>query len=278
MKISTQICPSLIISSADNPVALDLVLEAVSLQTRLPFEVLIVDDGADEQTSVVVEKWRAQLPIRIECFHQAHEFFRRSAALNAVVRHATGNYFIFIDGDCLPHRRFVADHLKHAQPGAFVQGRRAGIRARYVRKISPRRFHPLALFLRRQLYDLHRGLRRPWPTIKTEPRRAINGCNFAVWRDDFYQVNGYNEALVGLGLEDTELAERLVNSGLISKTVYGQMIVYHLDHPRLSVYRICVNERVLEQTRREKIARCERGVVLTGEMDPKHIIPVEESA
>jgi glycosyltransferase involved in cell wall biosynthesis len=278
MKISAQICPSLIISAADNPVALDLVLEAVSLQTRLPFEVLVVDDGSDEQTKVVVEKWRGKLPIRFEHFSQAHEFFRRAAALNAAVRHAYGNYLIFIDGDCLPHRHFVEDHLKHAQSGAFVQGRRAGIRARYVRRISPSSFHPLALFLRRQLYDVRRGLRRPWPTIKTEPRRAINGCNFSVWREDFYRVNGYNEAFVGEGLEDTELAERLVNSGLISKTVYGQMIVYHLDHPRLRVYRVGVNERILEQTRREKIARCERGVTLPSVLDPKMLTVIEQSA
>lgn len=278
MKSSSPICPSLIISAADNPIALDLVLEAVSLQTRLPFEVLIVDDGSDEQTHIVVEKWRGKLPIRCEHFHQAHEFFRRAAALNAAVRHACGNYLIFIDGDCLPDRHFVEDHLRRAQPGAFVQGRRAGIRARYVRRVSPSNFHPLALFLRRQLYDVRRGLRRPWPTIKTEPRRAINGCNFSVWRDDFYRVNGYNEAFVGEGLEDTELAERLVNSGLISKTVYGQMIVYHLDHPRLRVYRIGVNERILEQTRREKISRCERGVSLPSVLDPKVLAVIERSA
>jgi len=278
MNMPVPVCPSLIISAADNPFALDLVLEAVSLQTRLPFEVLIVDDGSDEQTDVVVEKWRSKLPMRVEHFHQAHEFFRRVAALNAAVRHAYGNYFIFIDGDCLPHRHFIADHLRHAQPGTFVQGRRAGVRARYVHQISARNFHPLALFLRRQLYDLHRGLRRPWPTIRTKPRRAIYGCNFAVWRDDFYRVNGYNEALVGLGLEDTELAERLANSGLVSKTVYGQMIVYHLDHPRLRVYRIGVNERVLEQTRREKISRCERGVALPSVLDPKLVAVIERSA
>jgi len=278
MKSTSPICPSLIISAADNPIALDLVLEAVSLQTRLPFEVLIVDDGSDEQTDIVVEKWRGKLPIRCEHFHQPHEFFRRAAALNAAVRHASGNYLIFIDGDCLPHRHFIEDHLKHAQAGAFVQGRRAGIRARYVRRVSPRNFHPLALFLRRQLYDVRRGLRRPWPTIKTEPRRAINGCNFSVWRDDFYRVNGYNEAFVGEGLEDTELAERLVNSGLVSKTVYGQMIVYHLDHPRLRVYRVGVNERILEQTRREKIARCERGVALPSVLDPKLLAVIERSA
>lgn len=242
--------------------ALDLVLEAVSLQTHAPLEVLIVDDGSDEQTGVIVEKWRARLSFRLERFYQAHEFFRRTAALNAAVRQAAGDYLIFIDGDCLPHRRFIADHLRHAAAGTFVQGRRAGIRARYVRRISPRHFHPVALFFRRHMYGLRRGLRRPWPSVKTGRRYSILGCNFAVWRDDFYRVNGYNEGLVGPGLEDIELAERLANSGLICKTVVGQMIVYHLDHPRLALYRMGVNERILEQTRREKRTRCERGIVL----------------
>lgn len=252
--------PSLIISTSDNPVALNLVLEAISLQTRAPAELLIADDGSDDQTTAVIERWSARLPFPVQRFWQPHQGFRKTVILNRTVRAATGDYLIFMDGDCLPHRRFVADHLRHAQPGAFVQGRRAGIRARYVRQVSPRRFHPLMLFLARRLYGLRRGLRRPWAIVRVNDRSLIQGCNFAVWRDDFFRVNGYDESFVGWGHEDTELAERLCNSGLICKTVIGQAIVYHLDHPRVARYRIAVNERILERTKREKRTRCERGI------------------
>lgn len=253
--------PSLIVSTADNPLALNLVLEAVSLQSCAPAELLIADDGSDEQTAAVIHRWTSRLPIPTRHFWQPHDGFRKTIILNRTVRAAKGDYLIFLDGDCLPHRHFIADHLRLAEPGAFVQGRRAGIRGRYVRQVSPRNFHPLVLFLARKLYGLRRGLRRPWPGVRRNDRSLIQGCNFAVWREDFVRVNGYDESFVGWGHEDTELAERLHNAGLTCKTVTGQAIVYHLDHPRVARYRTGVNERILERTKREKRTRCERGLV-----------------
>ena len=35
--------------------------------------------------------------------------------------------------------------------------------------------------------------------------RGIRGCNLGLWREDLVRVNGYNEAFVGWGREDSEL-------------------------------------------------------------------------
>jgi glycosyltransferase involved in cell wall biosynthesis len=252
--------PTLILTTCDNPVALNLVLEAISLQTQPPFEVLIADCGSDEQTTKVIEQWTPRLGSRVERFWESNERFQKAAVLNRVVRAAKGDYLIFTEGDCLPHRRFVADHLRHAEPGVFVQGRRAGIKGRYVRRVSPKNFHPLRLFLSRQLYGVRRGLRRPWPAVRRGPGNRLKSCNFAVWREDFFRVNGYDESFVGWGHEDAELAVRLCNAGLSCKTVTGQAIVYHLDHARVARYQTSVNERILQRTKLEKRTRCERGL------------------
>jgi glycosyltransferase involved in cell wall biosynthesis len=253
--------PSLILTTADNPLALNLVLEAISLQTHAAFEVIVVDCGSDSQTKAVIETWSARLAFRVEHLWQSADRFQKASALNQAVRTSRGDYLIFLDGDCLPHRQFIADHLLHAEPGLFVQGRRAGIKGRYVRRVSARNFNPVRLFLRRRLYGLHRGLRRPWPSVKLTEGTRLKGCNFAVWREDFFRVNGYDENFVGWGHEDTELAERLSNAGLSCKIVTGQLIVYHLDHARVVRYQTAVNERILERTRQEKRTRCEKGLV-----------------
>jgi glycosyltransferase involved in cell wall biosynthesis len=251
---------SLIVSTADNPSALDLVLEGLSRQTVAAHELLIADDGSDAQTLAVIEKWRPHFRGRVERFWFPHEFYRRSVAQNAAVRAATGEYLIFLDGDCVPHRRFIADHLRHAERGAFVQGRRGGIRARQVRQLTGSRIRPVRLFLRGQLYGLSRSVRRPWAQVTVSPDCFIQGSNFAVWRDDFFRVNGYDETIVGHVYADTEFAARLSNAGLRCKKVVGQLIVFHLDHPRVVRYLTAANERILERTRREKRIRCEVGV------------------
>lgn len=253
--------PTLILSTSENPFALNVVLEAISLQTCQPLEVLIVHCGSDEQTAAIIEKWRRQLSLRIEYFRWPVEEFQKAGALNHAVRESRGDYLIFLDGDCLPHRQFVADHLRHAEPGMFVQGRRAGIKGRYVRRVSAQNFSPFRLFLSRRLYGVRRGLRRPWPAVRITGGSRLRGGNFAVWRDDFFRINGYDESFVGWGHEDAELAERLSNAGITGKTVTGQLIVYHLDHARIVRYQTAVNERILERTRQEKRTRCERGVV-----------------
>lgn len=253
--------PSLIVSTSENPFALELVLQAISRQTRPPAELLIADDGSGEETTRVVERWRHRLGFPVRRLWQPHEGFRKTIVLNRAVRAATGDYLIFLDGDCVPHRRFIADHLEHAERGAFVQGRRAGIRLPHVRRFSVRRFAPLWWFLRRRLYGLRYGLRRPWARVAVGDLSFVQGCNLAIWRDDFFRVNGYDENFVGWGHEDTELAERLCNAGLVCKTVVGQAIVYHLDHPRVPRQRAHANEQILERTKREKRTRCERGVL-----------------
>jgi len=252
--------PSLIVTTSHNPTALALVLEGVSLQTRQPSEVLIADDGSGDETTAVVTYWTRRLGMPVRRFWQPPRGFRKTIILNRTVRAATGDYLIFLDGDCLPERHFIADHLKHAAPGIFVQGRRAGVREPHSYRVAPKHFHPVWMYLRGQLYGLRRGIRRPWPRIQIGDLTFVQGCNFGVWRDDFFGVNGFDETFSGWGHEDTELAERLANSGRTCKVVTGQAIVYHLDHPRVSRSQAGNNAVLLERTKRERRVWCEQGL------------------
>lgn len=254
--------PSLIVSASDNPDALNLVLESVGLQTRLlpEVEILIADQSTDDQIAIVVKKWSRALPGRVERFRSSGNSASSAPVLNCAARAATGDYLIFVDGDCLLERHFIADHLRNAKPATFVQGRRARVRTRYVRRVSLRSFRPMVWFLRRRIHGWRLGLRRPWPAVRLNDARAINGYNFALWREDFFRVNGFDETFDEGGDEVAELAERLWHAGLTLRTITGQAIVYHLDHHHRARYRTSVSEKILERTRREKLVRCEHGV------------------
>jgi glycosyltransferase involved in cell wall biosynthesis len=251
--------PSLIIATADNSHALNLVLGSLALQSRVPCEVLVADESTDTECAKVVQDWSLKLKCPLLRFVPSRPNGSRSPLLNEVVRATTGNYLIFVDADCLLHRHFIADHLRHALPGTFVQGRRAGVRARYVHRISPGKFWPLFWFLRRRMYGLRLGIRRLRPTIKLNNLRTVHSCNFAVWGEDFIRVNGFNEEFDESGLETVELATRLVNAGTALRTITGHAIIYHLDHRYTARYRSLKTARILEFTSRQKASRCELG-------------------
>src|SRR5690606_41332603 len=53
--------------------------------------------------------------------------FRNTIALNKAVAKSSFEYIIQIDGDCIIHPKFIADHKKTAQPGLYLYGTRATI-------------------------------------------------------------------------------------------------------------------------------------------------------
>jgi hypothetical protein len=60
---------------------------------------------------------------------------------------------------------------------------------------------------------------------------AIRGCNQAYWKHDLLRVNGFNEAFVGWGREDNEIAARLYNVGIYRRNLKFQALAIHLHHP-----------------------------------------------
>jgi GT2 family glycosyltransferase len=54
------------------------------------------------------------------------------------------------------------------------------------------------------------------------------------FKKDLEMVNGFDEDFEGWGGEDVDLALRLYRSGIKRKLVYGNCIIYHLNHPMRS--------------------------------------------
>ena len=121
---------SLLVNTYNQPEYLARVLAAVSRQEHLPAEVLVADDGSGDETRAVFTRWAAQQPFRCEHVWQKNEGFRRSRILNLTIARARGDYLVFLDGDTVPHPKFLADHAALARRGVFLQGHRALIEQR----------------------------------------------------------------------------------------------------------------------------------------------------
>lgn len=252
---------SLIISTYNRPGALAKVLAGVARQTRTPKEILVADDGSDESTRDLIDNWKNRSPAPVSHIWHPHDGFRKTIILNQAISAAQGDYIVFLDGDCVPHSRFIADHEILAEKGFWVQGRRSFVKSDYAENFDPATTSIWQWLLLGRMSGAFKAIRLPSPIIRrgTEQRGLI-GCNMAIWRDDLVAINGFDETYIGWGGEDSDIGSRLYHLGRPRKFVYGHAIVYHLNHPPLSRDSFRDNTSRLQETLRLRRVRCEQGL------------------
>jgi glycosyltransferase involved in cell wall biosynthesis len=253
----------LVINTFNQPDYLGRVLAAVARQAVLPDEVLLADDGSEEETRNVFSSWAGAQGFRCEHVWQKNEGFRRSRILNQAIARSRAGYLVFLDGDTIPHPAFVGDHRALAAKGVFIQGHRALVEEKAAAWFGRGDFFTdrRRALLGGQLSGWQNAFR--WPFALRRERtdlRGIRGCNLAIWRSDLVRVNGYNEAFVGWGREDSELAVRLMNSGVHRMDMRGRAVCLHLWHPPASRAGLPANDDLLEKAQREKSTQCETGL------------------
>ncbi len=82
-------------------------LQSVFAQTYDNWELLLVDDGSNDQSTAIARRYAAEYPERVRYFeHPSHQNRGINASRNLGVRHAKGKYIAFLDADdvWLPHK------------------------------------------------------------------------------------------------------------------------------------------------------------------------------
>jgi glycosyltransferase involved in cell wall biosynthesis len=253
----------LLISTYNWPEALELILQSALMQTQLPDEILIADDGSKQETKQLILDFQKKITIPIRHFWQEDTGFRKSKILNKAVAGTTAAYIIQIDGDCIIHPRFIEDHINFARKGVYLYGSRVNISPDFVTKVfeykkikfnffskeiknRTRTFH-IPFFSK--LYKSHEGI-----------SKKFRGCNVSFWREDFISINGYNEDYEGWGREDSDLAIRLGNNGVKAKRLRYAGIVYHIHHKINSKDNLELNDKRQNETILKKIVWIKDGV------------------
>ncbi len=253
----------LVINSFEQPNHLARVLTAVARQTSLPEEVLVADDGSGPAVRSVFDRWVARQRLQAEFVWQPHDGFRRARILNQAIARSRSDYLVFLDGDTLPHPQFIADHRRLARTGAFIQGHRALVKEKAAAWFGLNGFKEdrrRALW-QGQLEGLRHVLRWPVPLLRAHHGlRGIRGCNLGIWRGDLVRVNGYNEAFVGWGREDSELCVRLMNRGVRRLDARGWALCYHLWHPPASRIGLPTNDKLLAAAIEKRATWCANGL------------------
>ena len=210
----------------------------------------------------MIGQWQGRLGVPLRHLWQPDQGFRKTLILNQAVAAAKGDYIVLLDGDCVPHGKFMADHAALAEKNFWVQGRRCFVREEFAPAFSAGSTRVWQWMLAGRITGLAKALRLPFPVVRRNTgQRGIIGCNMGFWREDLLAINGFDEEYTGWGIgEDSDLGTRLYHLGRPRKFVYGHAIVYHLNHPMLARSHLQASRQRLAETIRSGKIRCARGL------------------
>lgn len=266
---------TLIMTTYEMPRHLALVCAGLEIQSSDDFEVIICDDGSGEETAKVVSEFKRSVPFPVKHLWQKNTGFRKCRILNQALRAACGDTMIFLDGDCIPHRHYIRDHLEAQEEGRFLAGRRVELGPVLSEKLTPEQIRTgffdypnwalIESVLQKDSKNLQRSIRIPsaWLRAKLGMSRIddLKGCNYSVSRKALEAINGFDESYEGYGREDTDVEIRLQNLGLSIKSMKGMALQFHVWHPRREF--TPANDDRLEALKRSKKIRCEQGITST---------------
>jgi len=248
---------SVIVSTYNREDALDAVLRALSRQSDRNFEIVVADDGSGPATARVVREWAARKPVPIKHVWHEDRGFRLAEIRNRAIRAAAGAYIVFLDGDCIARRDFVAAHRRLAEPGWFVTGTRILLSRELTDRVLHQGLEPeLWGFASWLVHRSRRNLNRFAPLIAlrlglmrklmAHRWRGARGSNMAFWRQDLEKVDGFDAAYSGWGREDSDIFIRLIRAGVLRKDGRFASGVLHLWHPETDRSHLADNDRQLD--------------------------------
>jgi glycosyltransferase involved in cell wall biosynthesis len=263
---------SLLMTTYEMPRHLELVFAGLERQSTYDFELVVCDDGSGEETRRLIEGLSAKGLFKVTHVWQKNEGYRRCRILNEGIRQSRGEIVIFTDGDCIPHRDFVRDHIEQTEAGRYLAGRRmelgekvsAGLTHEAVRAGYFDYPRPSLIWscltgdsdhLQRTIRVTNPGLRK---RLKMDRIPDMKGCNGSALRRDIEAINGYDEDYQGYGREDTDFELRLQHLGLSIKSLKGLALQYHVWHPRRSF--TPANDNRLEDLKVSRRVRCSNGL------------------
>ncbi len=228
---------SLIISTYNWPQALELCLASVLNQTQLPNEIIVSDDGSTFETRNMVESFIAKSTIPIKHIWHEDDGFQLAKIRNKSINAAAFDYIIQIDADIILHPNFIEDHLEIAEQGYFITGSRTLLSEELSKNVLKNKTVKFGSYIKGSKNFLNglrnKTLRNYFSTrykITGKNKFDVKGCNMSFWKTDLITVNGYDEQYSGWGREDSDIAIRLINSGIKKKYLKMGGIEYHIFH------------------------------------------------
>ncbi len=235
---------SLIIAVYKDVQSLSLIITALQRQTYKNFEVIIAEDGENIQMREYIEGISG-----LDVKHTTQEDIgvRKARSQNNGIIASSGEYMIFIDGDCVPYTTFVEAHAVLAEPKTVLSGRRVNLSESLTKKIKSgtldiidiekKLYKYITLAFEKNskyeyaIYFSPTGWLYPLFLKLRKRNTSLLGCNFSCYRDNIVLINGFDEGYGETSLsDDTDLDWRFRACGLEIKSCKNVANMLHLWH------------------------------------------------
>lgn len=268
---------SIIIAVYKDIEALDLIIKSLKYQSYKNFEVIIAEDGKSHEMSDYVSKIT-----NLKIIHTTQEDVgvRKSHSQNNAISNSTGEYLIFIDGDCILYSNFIENHIMLSSKNHIISGRRVNLGPVYSTKLRNNeidsywleknflfKYFSIMKDAKKEKHTEEGFLIKPYGIIhkliikKRKKPFPILGCNFSCYKEAMIKMNGFDKDLGNAAVAgDTDLEWRF--KGLNYKIITGRFIVnqFHLYHKRNpEEYSRGTNEKMINNKKNLRY-RCNNGL------------------
>jgi len=268
-----QLKASIIISTYNQPIWLQKVLWSYEQQSEKNFEIIISDDGSNQETKQIIDAFTKSSNLKIKHIWQEDNGFRKTKILNKAIVASDSDYLIFTDGDCLARKDFVEKHIKLRRVGRFLSGGYFKLPLNISERITKQDINLQHCFEADWLLDL--GLKKTFKINKltsygfkewvlntfSPTSKTWDGCNVSGWKSDVLKVNGFDERME-YGGEDREIGERLNNLGVKGIQSRYSLVTVHLFHerPYKNEESFVKNKKIRAETKKSKSVYTNYGI------------------
>ena len=211
-------------------------------QKKQPDELIITDDGSSQKVLDFIGDLIPKSEFKVKYIYQEDKGFRKTRALNNAVRNSIGDLLIFCDQDLIFGEEYVETIAGNIKENIFLMGRAHTLKREEkdfvlenIEKINlyeeivknlPDSYIPT---IKKMLNEDKR--RRLLKTFKLAKRGIkLVGMSYALMKNAYIKVNGYDENYIGWGQEDDDFGNRLTVAGINGKELITKNIQLHLWH------------------------------------------------
>ena len=211
-------------------------------QKKQADELIITDDGSSQKVLDFIGDLIPKSEFKVKHIYQEDKGFRKTRALNNAVRNSSGDLLIFCDQDLIFGEEYVETIAGNIKENIFLMGRAHTLKREEkdfvlenIEKINsyeeivknlPDSYIPT---IKKMLNEDKR--RRLLKTFKLAKRGIkLVGMSYALMKNAYIKVNGYDENYIGWGQEDDDFGNRLTVAGINGKELVTKNIQLHLWH------------------------------------------------